>query len=101
MVFGSIELADLQIRTDCSVFMFCSLYVAGLSLFAVDYIDNFTKPALDQISADPASLTAVSSPKRGVALALVLIAPWPLLLISLLLCYALFIIRKKYFARFK
>ena len=77
----------------------CSVYciLAGLNLFATDYMNEFTKPAIDKISTDPESLKGVHSPKRAIAFIMILIAHWTLLFVGFLGCFVYYITWKKYF----
>ena len=71
---------------------FCSVYLfaAGLNLFATDYLNNFTSPALDKINSNPEMLKAVHSPKRGIALILILVAPWALVIFGVMWSFIYF-----------
>lgn len=72
----------------------CCVYciVAGLNLFATGYMDEFTKPAFDKISNNPESLSGVHSPKGGIALVMILLAPVTLLLWGAGFSYVYYII---------
>ena len=62
----------------------CSIYLilAGLNLLASGYLEEFTKPALEKIVSDPEILKPVHSPKRALAVGLILILPWGLVIIG-------------------
>lgn len=56
------------------------LILAGINLLTENYFEEFTKPALEKMSSEPESLKAVKNPKKGIALALVLVLPWFLII---------------------
>ena len=62
----------------------CSIYLilAGLNLLASGYLEEFTKPALEKIVSDPEILKPVHSPKKALAVGLILILPWGLVIIG-------------------
>ena len=74
----------LTYKTLVGLAFICSIYLilAGLNLLASGYLEEFTKPALEKIVSDPEILKPVHSPKRALAVGLILILPWGLVIIG-------------------
>tara|TARA_B110000114_G_C15013662_1_gene365882 strand:+ start:667 stop:1071 length:405 start_codon:yes stop_codon:yes gene_type:complete len=74
----------LTYKTLVGLGFICSIYLilAGLNLLASGYLEEFTKPALEKIVSDPEILKPVHSPKKALAVGLILILPWGLVIIG-------------------